>query len=298
LQIPRRLLPSVSLLSAFEAAARTGSISAAARELSLTQSAVSRQIKALEEQLGANLFIRERQSIRLTLAGISYARDIKDALRRISMASLNFRANPKGGTLNLAAPPTFASRWLAPRLAEFAAANPDIMLNLSSLEGEPDFRVEPHDAAIYFGDIDALGLDGEHLCAETVLPVCSAGVKSAYGFKEAADIRKARLLILVSRPDAWERWLASQDAPAEDVHGMMFDQFSQIIEAAAGGLGVALVPTLLISRELERGSLVPALPLPTRSEGHYALVWPPDRAHYPPLDAFRSWLQASLAVLP
>ncbi len=104
---PRRFLPSLPLLSAFEAAARTGSITAAAKELSLTQSAVSRQVKALEEQLEVELFHRERQTIRLTVGGDAYAREIRDARRKITTGSLNLRANPFGGTLTLAILPTF-----------------------------------------------------------------------------------------------------------------------------------------------------------------------------------------------
>src|SRR5262245_36086503 len=125
----RRFLPSISLLAAFEAAARTGSVTAAAKELSLTQSAVSRQIIALEEQLGVELFVRERQTIRLTPAGDGYAREIREALRRISSASLNLRANPHGGTLNLAVLPTFGARWLTPRLGKFLGANKGIAIN-------------------------------------------------------------------------------------------------------------------------------------------------------------------------
>ena len=113
MQIPRRLLPPIHALHAFEAAARTGSISNAARELDLTQSAVSRQIKGLEDQLGLELFVRDKQTIRLTLAGQSYARDIREALRRVSTASLNIRANPLGGSLTLGILPTFGTRWLA-----------------------------------------------------------------------------------------------------------------------------------------------------------------------------------------
>ncbi|GGE01354.1 hypothetical protein GCM10011390_20280 [Aureimonas endophytica] len=138
MQTPRRLLPSIGLLSAFEASARTGSFTAAARELNLTQSAISRQIRALEEQLGVELFLRERQTVRLTPAGEAYARDIREALRRISAASLNLRANPFGGTLNLAILPTFGTRWLAPRLPDFLARHPGITINLATRLVEAD----------------------------------------------------------------------------------------------------------------------------------------------------------------
>lgn len=131
-RVTRRFLPSLALLSAFEAAARTGSVTAAARELSLTQSAVSRQIKALEEQLKVELFVRERQTIHLTAAGEAYACEVREALLKISTASLNLRANLGGGTLNLAILPTFGTRWLAPRLPTFLASNPGITINLAT----------------------------------------------------------------------------------------------------------------------------------------------------------------------
>lgn len=130
MHMSRRFLPSTALLAAFEATARTGSVTLAAKELSLTQSAVSRQIKLLEEQLEVELFTRERQSVRLTIAGNAYAREIREALRKISTASFNLRANPRGGTLNLAILPTFGTRWLAPRLPKFLAQNPGITVSV------------------------------------------------------------------------------------------------------------------------------------------------------------------------
>lgn len=114
MSIPKRFLPPMHVLIAFEAAARLGSFTAAASELNLTQSAVSRQIRLLEGILGADLFVRERQTVRLTQAGSTYAQELSDALRRIANATLGFKANPHGGTLNLAILPTFGTRWLAP----------------------------------------------------------------------------------------------------------------------------------------------------------------------------------------
>ncbi|RYH16045.1 MAG: LysR family transcriptional regulator, partial [Alcaligenaceae bacterium] len=113
--LSRKFLPPMSELCAFEAAARHESFTAAAGELNLTQSAVSRQIRSLESLLGAELFTRERQKVTLTLAGQAYAAEVRTALQRISMATLGFQANPQGGTLNIAILPTFGTRWLAPR---------------------------------------------------------------------------------------------------------------------------------------------------------------------------------------
>ncbi|WP_448950460.1 LysR family transcriptional regulator [Labrys neptuniae] len=290
--IPRRLLPSIALLTSFDAVARTGSVTAAARELALTQGAVSRHIKALEEQLGGDLFVRERLTMRLTLAGDSYVREVRDALRRISMASLNFRANPKGGTLNLAVLPLFATRWLAPRLPAFQQAHPEIMLNLVTRLDQFDFQAEPLDAAIRFGKAQWQGAESVFLRREEVMPVCSPGLLERFTFTGAGDLRAAPFLILVSRPDAWEKWLAAQGAEAEGVHGMMFDQFATLASAAAAGLGLALMPTFLIEEELQRGELVPALKTASPSEDSYYLVWPPERGLYPPLARFKAWLTA------
>jgi LysR family glycine cleavage system transcriptional activator len=265
-------------------------VSSAARELCLTQSAVSRQIKALEEQLEVELFVRDRQTVRLTLAGETYGRVIRDALHRISIAALNIRANPRGGTLNLAVLPTFGARWLAKRLPGFVAACPGVMINFITRLSPFDFSSETLDAAIHFGQPEWPGAEFELICSETVVPVCSRSVAQRHEFGTAIDVLKAPLLILVSRPDAWERWLAAHGAPPEGVHGMLFDQFETIIQAAINGLGLGLIPRLLIEQELARGELVPAIDLVLESSESYYLVWPSERSKYPPLIAFRQWL--------
>ncbi len=292
---PRRFLPSLPLLAAFEAAARTGSVTAAAQELALTQSAVSRQIRALEEQLGVTLFHRERQTIRLTPGGEAYAREIRDALAKISAASLKLRANPSGGTLTLAVLPTFGSRWLTPRLPGFLAACPGVTVNLVTRSDPFDFRHEAVDAAIHFGLPDWPGADMVHLRGETMLPVCAPGLRGQYGFRQAAELRAAPLLHMAPRPDAWERWLRAQGVDDRQVHGMLFDQFATLAQAAVAGLGIALIPAFLIEEELASGRLVPALDLPLRMAEAYYLCWPAERAAHPPLAAFRDWLLAEMA---
>lgn len=287
---PRRFLPSLSHLQAFEAAARTGSVTLAARELNLTQSAVSRQIKALEAQLEVELFHRERQTIRLTPGGEAYAREIRDALKKIGTASMNLRANPFGGTLNLAILPTFGTRWLAPRLPSFLAQHPGITLNLMTRLSVFDFALEAMDAAIHFGMGEWRGAETVLLREEYVVPACSPDLLARYQFAAPADVRRAPLLHLTTRPDAWERWLRLHDAPAEHVQGMLFDQFATVAQVARAGLGVALLPTFLIEEELKTGQLVRALDLPMKSAEAYFLAWPVDRAQHPPLIAFRDWI--------
>ncbi len=289
---PRRFLPSFSLLAAFEAAARAGSVTAAANELGLTQSAVSRQISALERQLGVELFLRERQTIRLTPAGNTYAREIREALRRISNASLNLRANPAGGTLNLGVLPFFGTRWLTPRIGRFLQAHPDVVINLITRLEPFDFRFDTLDAAIHFGAARWPGASMAFLLDEEVVPVCSPAFQQAHALASAADLRRAPLLHLNTRPDAWELWFAKQEVPVEPLHGMLFDQFLTMVEAAAAGLGAALLPRFLIGRELDQGLLVPAVEGRVMQTGQYHLVYPPDRAAYPPLAAFRDWIAA------
>lgn len=291
----RRFLPSLSLLTAFEAAARTGSITAAARELDLTQSAVSRQIKALESQLGVELFLRERQTIRLTVAGDGYAREIREALRRISSASLTLRANPHGGTLNLAILPTFGARWLAPRLGRFLAANPGITINLVTRLSPFDFRLDSIDAAIHFGEPVWPGADLRLLMEEETIPACSPAYKLEHGIEQPADLLHVSLLHLNTRPDAWERWFTETGVAFDSVHGMLFDQFATASQAAVGGLGVALLPTFLIGDELARGDLVAAVDRPMKSAQRYYLAVPRERAAYPPLIAFRDWITRELS---
>lgn len=291
--LSRRFLPPMSLLCAFEAAARHQSFTAAAAELHLTQSAVSRQIRALEEQLGAQLFVRERQTVRLSPAGQAYVQEIRGALARIASATLGFHSNPQGGSLNLAILPTFGTRWLAPRLPQFLEAHPGITIHLTTRLSQFDFQLETVDAAIHFGLPHWPGAGLEFLMGETVVPAVSPGLLAQHGFVRPQDLLRAPLLHLASRPDAWQRWMARHDVAMGEVQGMVLDQFATAAQAAMAGVGVALLPRFLIARELQQGDLVPALPhLPDmESTERYYLAWPAHRADYPPLQALRTWLK-------
>ncbi|MBC5767249.1 LysR family transcriptional regulator [Ramlibacter sp. GTP1] len=281
----------MSVLAAFESASRLQSFTAAAAELSLTQSAVSRQIRSLEELLGAELFVRERQTVRLSAAGEAYAHEIRRALEQIASATLGFKANPKGGTLNLAILPTFGTRWLAPRLPDFLAAHPGITINLTTRLAPFDFNAEPIDAAIHFGPAEWPGAKLEFLMKEVVVPACSPQLRSRYKLRRAPDFLRAPLMHLVSRPDAWEQWLRAAGVAFDEVHGMLVDQFAVAAQAAIAGLGVALLPRFLIEGELARGDLVVPVDKPMQSAHDYHLAWPLRRDNYPPLGAFRDWIR-------
>ncbi|WP_313370273.1 LysR family transcriptional regulator [Achromobacter animicus] len=286
----RRFLPPTAELCAFEAAARRQSFTAAADELSLTQSAVSRQIRSLETLLGADLFIRERQTVRLTAAGEAFAHEVRGALQRIATATLGFRANPVGGSINLGVLPTLGARWLAPRLPEFLAAHPGITVNLATRFEPFDLQASSLDAAIHFGADHWPGARLDFLMGEIAVPVCSPELKERHAFADPADLATAPLLHLMSRPDAWERWFDAMSVPVAEVHGMLVDQIVFAARAAVAGLGVAMLPTFLIEDELRRGELVLAVDCPVRSLGNYYLAWSPAKQDFAPLQAFRQWL--------
>ncbi len=280
----RRFLPSTAALSAFEAAARLGSATQAARELSLTQGAVSRQIKALEDQIGVQLMLRRGRALELTPAGASYAEEVRAVLAQLGKATVSLRTNPLGGTLNLSILPAFGMHWLAPKLPEFGRAHPEVTINLSTRLAPFDFAQEPFDAAIHFGRPDWPNADHLYLAPETVLAVC------APGYLGSAALSSQTLLHLETRPRGWARWLQAQNQPLPQDAGMQFDQFSTMAQAAAHGLGVALLPTFVAAPYLDAGTLVLAAPDTQDSIGDYYLVWPRHRAPSAALPLFRDWL--------
>lgn len=296
--IPRRFLPPTAMLAAFEAAARTGSFTQAAAELKLTQSAVSRQIRALEERLGADLFVRDRQKVVLTGAGLSYAREIREALRHIGNASMAIKANPSLMTLNLALLPAFGARWLMPRIQSFIAAHPDVTINFSTRIAPFDFQVEPFDAAIHFGHPAWIGTESIPLMGENLVPVASQPFANEHSFASPEDLLAAPLLILTTRSDAWERWFLANGVPYDAITGALFDQFDLMACAARAGLGIALLPEFLFVEEIERRDLVPVLDNQTASEDRYHFVWPQSRRDNPAMILFREWIAAEAALEP
>lgn len=290
MSVSRLYLPSISLLSAFDAAARALSFTQAARDLNLTQSAISRQIKALEVQLGVLLFNREGQKVSLTPVGETYSKEVAAALERIASASIAARSNAGGGTLDLAVLPTFGARWLAPRLSDFFSKNIGITVNFTTRLKPFDFSAENLDAAFHFGQPDWPSVESIFLMNETVLPVCAPDFIVSHGFKTSAQILDAWLIHLSSRPHAWKDWFESQNLHGDIKGGIVFDQFAAAAQAASHGIGLALLPEFLIEQELAEGKLVQAFKASQQSKEAYYFVWPARREKYPPLVAFRDWL--------
>ncbi|WP_295315103.1 LysR substrate-binding domain-containing protein [Roseobacter sp.] len=288
---PRKYLPSVTSLLCFEAVARLGSATLAAGELSLTQSAVSRQLKSLEDQLGAQLMTRAGRGLVLTPRGQEYVAEIRDILQHLARATVAAQTNPSGGTLNLAILPAFGMHWLAPRLRDFAQRHPEVTVNLSTRLAPFDFRTSSFHAAIHFGREDWPGVSYLPLMPEIVVPVCAPGL-IAGPTHDPLEILAHDLLHLDTRPRGWARWFSATGREPDLPPGMVFDQFSTMAQAAIHGLGVALLPTFFAEPYLAGGELVLASSRTTESIGSYYLVWPSEYSKTGAVASFRAWLEA------
>ena len=290
---PRRFLPSINSLLALEAVDRLGTATAAGQELALTHSAVSRQLKVLEEQIGVAMFAREGKGLRLTPAGEAYAGTVRELLQDLARASLKLKATGGRSSLNIAILPAFGMYWLNPHLRGFTKQYPDILINQSTRLTQIDFERENFDAALHFGTMDWVGVNYLPLASERVIAVCAPDF--ADGLPLAPEhLLDLPLLHLESRPGAWEAWAVSHNLEAHRLQGMLFDQFSNLAEAAALGFGVALLPEYLARIELERGRLVQASAGYVDVDGTYFLVWPKLAGDNAALDKFIDWIRNAL----
>lgn len=294
----RRKIPPLQALMCFDAAARHESYTRAAQELSLTQSAVSRQIGALEAFLGVALFRRTRHGVALTPSGTTYARQTALRLESMERDTLDAMADQgSGGSLALAAVPTFATRWLLPRLPGFAQLQPDAVVHIETRTRPFLFADGEFDAALYAGTpvqvANWAGTRALLLMPEDVVPVCSPRLLPRGKPVAPAAIAQMPLLQQSTRPDGWRQWFDAQqvDAPRART-GPRYELFSMLATAAAHGLGVALMPTMLVDDEITRGELMVACARPLSGQRNYYLVTPDRGEPRPLLAAFAEWLGA------
>lgn len=288
--LQRRLLPSTTALVTMDSVARLGSFSAAAAELNLTQGAISRQILALEQQLGTPLFVRNGRGVDLTARGEAFHKTIQTALSLIQDASLEAMTGSEDSRLNIAILPTFGTRWLLPRISSFVALYPHINLNFATRIGQFDFQAEQLDAAIHIGKPNWPRATCRFLMDETVAPVCSPSFLKAHNITGQEALATLPLIEMKSRPLAWDNWFASLGIKANPSATMGFEQFMNVAQACIAGLGVALMPLFLIKPELESGQLVLASAHSVKSQSSYYLVSPDDKRASKPLIAFTQWL--------
>jgi len=283
----RRKIPSTAALAAFEAAARHQSFTKAAHELAVTQSAVCRQIATLEDFLGLPLFRRGQRGVLLTDAGHRYTLDL------MAQAGLGDAV----GSLELAVVPTFATQWLLPRLAGFQALHPGITVHFTPRTRPFLFEETTLDAAIHPGEALWPGTTGALLMHEQLIAVASPALVAAHPTASAEDVAALPLLQASTRPYAWRQWFESLGLKVEhDMAGARMELFSMLSEAAAQGLGAALVPRVLVERELASGRLLQLLAHEHDSGRAYRLIHPPHKGEQPALQAFAAWLRAEAAA--
>jgi len=291
----RHLTPSMSLLLAFEAAARHESYTRAAVELSLTQSAVSRQVQALEQQLGLALFRREGRQVQLTDVGRLYQREMSEALGRIRSATLQAMAYQSGGgSLRLATLPTFGSKWLLPRLHDFYKTHPGMLVHINSRIDAVDFETSGIDAAIVVGHAGLPGLISHRLHAEELVVIISPQTAENHQSWNPEHIAGQMLLNVANNPNVWGDWFSHHHLPHRMMRlGPSFELTSHLIQAVKAGIGIGLVPRILVADELASTELL-SLDLPIASQRSYFLTYPPRNEMLPSLQAFRTWLLAQI----
>jgi LysR family glycine cleavage system transcriptional activator len=283
-------IPNSTALQAFEAAARHESFTRAAVELCVTQGAISRHIALLEQFVGVSLFERVQRRVVLTDAGATYLRRVRPALSELASASTELMVHRgRGGRLGLASLPTFNARWLVPRLARFNARHPEVQLDFVPHSQGYDFARPDLDCAIRFGEGVWPGAAAVYIAGREVVPVVASRL---WQREDQRNLARLTLLHHSSVERAWPDWLRA--AGRGDLNGNVgprFDQYSVLIQAAVAGLGAALVPRCLVEEELQKRQLKIALKLRHESPRGYYLCYPESRQAWPPLAAFRSWLE-------
>lgn len=299
--VERRRLPPLNALRAFEAAARHLNFSRAADELSVTPGAVSQQIQNLEEYVGAALFKRTPKGLLLTDAAQTALPALREAFDRLAEAASLLTAAVDGRRLTLTAAPSFAAKWLVPRLGKFEDAHPQVDVWLSAGIDIVDLTAGEVDLAIRYGGGRYPGLEVRRLMSETVIPVASPDLIAANPINQPSDLAGHVLLHDGSpEPDDscpdWTMWLAARGVKGVDgTRGPRFNQSSLVIEAAANGRGVALAKRTLAQADLDAGRLVVPLQDQTAVDFAYYLVHPKAKGRLPQVKAFIGWIEAEAA---
>lgn len=275
-------------LRAFEAVARTGSLTKAAEGLHLTHGAISHQLKGLEEDLGVRLTERAGRGIRLTDEGARFATRVRVALSELAEAVREVTEHNNPRQFRVSVMPSFAARWLLPRIGRFFAAHPDIDLDVRATSLLVDFRRDDAEAGIRYGGGSYVGVVSEHLMDDVYFPVCSGKIDGALP-KRPSDL--SRYLLLRSDAQVWQTWFraAGLDWP-EPTRGPIFNDDSHLMQAAIEGQGVALARSSLIGNDIVNGVLVRLFDIEVPSPWRYYLVYPPNLAQSPKLAVFRQWL--------
>jgi LysR family transcriptional regulator, glycine cleavage system transcriptional activator len=288
-----RRLPPLNALRAFEAVARHLSITGAAEELGVTPGAVSQSVKSLEDYLGRSLLLRTPRGLVLNDAAAAALPALSEGFDRLAEGAQRLAGPERGGRLTISVAPSFAQKWLAPRLGEFATAYPDVDVQIQASMGLSNFEAEGVDLAIRYGAGRWAGVEIKLLLREEVIPVCAPAV--AGELKTPDDLARFTLihddssLSDESCPD-WAMWLKAAGANGVDAaRGPRFNQASLAIEAAASGRGVALAKRALAQADLDAGRLAAPFHAATPIDFAYWIVHPPGRARSRAARGFITW---------
>ncbi|SKA21121.1 LysR family transcriptional regulator, glycine cleavage system transcriptional activator [Enhydrobacter aerosaccus] len=297
-QAQRPRLPPLKALLAFEAASRHGSFAQGAQELGVTPSAVSHQIQQLEDFLGVSLFQRQAGGAALTNAGRIYAREVERAIGIISEATGLVAPQSQAGHLVIAASPSFAAKWLQPRLPDFLRAHPDVRVRLSTLSEPGDLDTARFDIAIVYGAAPSAPWRAEPLLVERLRPLCSPALAKALGLRSPADLARAPLIHSMNAL-TWADYLRQVGVKGlRAANELWLDRSTMAIDAAVNGLGVVLESEMLAAEELRDGRLI----APFGGDAHtveaasYFLVRAPGLRSGTRTASFEKWLRGAIAA--
>jgi LysR family glycine cleavage system transcriptional activator len=289
-----RRLPHLLALRAFEAAARHQNFSRAADEIHVTHGAVSHQVRALEEELGLALFTRKGKRVAITAQGAQFAHAVRKALQDIADATQVVRSQARQKRLTVSAIPSFAARWLAPRLGKFIDQNPDTELVLQSSGQLQDLVRDGIDVGIRFGLGQYPGLAVERLMGDSYYPVASPGYQLGRLPTTPQQLKPQELL---RSDEPWLPWFQAAGLNlAEPGGGVRFQDLSMLIRSAKAGDGIALVRHVVATQEIASGELVRLFDVALKSPWDYYLACPPGALDKPQVQAFRQWLLEELAI--
>jgi LysR family transcriptional regulator, glycine cleavage system transcriptional activator len=297
----RRVLPPLAALRAFEAAARLGSFRAAAEELTVTQSAISHQIAGLERRLGAALFRRRARRVELSEAGAAYYPFLRDAFDRIAQGTGLVARQALAGELMVQVYVTVAVKWLIPRLHRFQAAEPEILVRMSTNQLDWEFDPATGDLGIICtAKPDRPNLHYAHLFDARLFPVCSPALAQAgTGLRQPAELVNHTLLQLYTAEDDWRAWLDAAGVPQLAGRAApQFDSYLLALEAAIEGQGIALIPHFMVGADLKAGRLLKPFTVEVRQPGRWYLVCRRERRGDARILRFLNWLEAEIAGDP
>jgi LysR family glycine cleavage system transcriptional activator len=290
-------LPSLNGLRAFEAAARHLSFTQAAAELNVTQTAISHQIKRLEDELGIRLFVRQNRSLALTPQARDYLPLVRAAFDDLRLATERLVRKDNNKVLTVSTLASLAAKWLLPRLTAFQEAHPGIDVRITTSMGLVDFRKDDVDAAIRYGRGHWPGVRAEWLMADELFPVCSpALLQGSRPLRCPEDLAHHTLLQASGGyDDDWPLWLTAAGLPAQISRqsGLSFDLVFMTVQAAIDGLGVAIGRTSYVQDDIAKGRLVVPFKMTLPTDAGFYLVTPEGRTDTPKLKAFRQWLKSA-----